>query len=325
MKKFLFVVLILLILLLVFKSLWVRDQTKELETESQIIQTATGPIEYTKKGSGPVVVCLHGGPGGYDQSLLIGSNLLDQGFTVIGVSRPGYLRTPLSVGQTNEQQADAIINLLDSLGITKAAALGFSAGGPVVFQMALRHPERVWGLVMESIGAHVVRDETAYKRLNTIIQLDGFADFIAWPIFEATKHQMSTEGLLLRYDTLLPQAQRDQRIEYVKQNPKQREFFRKFVYSLAPMALRAEGLVNDLRNLNPWPHYPFASIQAPTLVIQAREDSNGNYDEALMAAEKIPKAELVTVEQSGHLLWFGEHTDEWEGKLVDFLKKHTPN
>ena len=41
-----------------------------LNAESEIAETALGEIEYILKGEGPVVLALHGGPGGYDQGKL---------------------------------------------------------------------------------------------------------------------------------------------------------------------------------------------------------------------------------------------------------------
>jgi pimeloyl-ACP methyl ester carboxylesterase len=126
---------------------WMQTNTVALNAGGKVVNTAKyGPIEYSKNGTGPVVLCMHGGPGGYDQSALIGEHLIAQGFTVIGVSRPGYLRTPLLPGtnDTIKLQAGAMMALLDELGIKQAASLGFSAGSIVAFQMALDYPDRIF-------------------------------------------------------------------------------------------------------------------------------------------------------------------------------------
>lgn len=44
-------------------------------------------------------------------------------------SRPGYLRTPLSVDRTPKEQAEALAALLDTLKIDKVAVVGGSGGG----------------------------------------------------------------------------------------------------------------------------------------------------------------------------------------------------
>ena len=70
------------------------------------------------------------------------------GFTVITPSRAGYGR---SKALTNyEEQADAIAELLDSLGIETCAIHGTSGGGPTVLQFALRHPNKCRALITEA-------------------------------------------------------------------------------------------------------------------------------------------------------------------------------
>lgn len=64
--------------------------TKKLDKRSMLAVTEKRTIEYEKKGKGPVVICLHGGPGGYDQSSLIGEHLVSKGFTVIAKCRNAH-------------------------------------------------------------------------------------------------------------------------------------------------------------------------------------------------------------------------------------------
>jgi hypothetical protein len=95
-------------------------------TESRIAQTALGPIEYYVMGTGPAVLVSHGCPGGYDQGLIAARLARDQRFQFIALSRPGYLRTPLCVGASPAEQADAYAALLDALHIPAAAVIGIS-------------------------------------------------------------------------------------------------------------------------------------------------------------------------------------------------------
>ena len=107
-------------------------------------------MEYADRGDGPVVLVIHGSPGGYDQGLVYGEELKRRGFRIIAISRPGYLRTPLLTGVTMEEQADAIDSLLSTLGFTSCAVLGIAEGAPSALQLAMRHPERVTTLALLS-------------------------------------------------------------------------------------------------------------------------------------------------------------------------------
>src|SRR5947208_14039109 len=78
---------------------WKHRAVTSLQTGSSVIETALGPVEYCMRGQGPVVLVAHGSPGGYDQGSAF-SKLVGDRRTFIAVSRPGYLRTPLSTGET---------------------------------------------------------------------------------------------------------------------------------------------------------------------------------------------------------------------------------
>lgn len=80
---------------------------------SEMAETARGPVEFARIGTGPVILQLHGGATGYDQTLALSWDVHEAGFTVLTPSRPGYLRTPLTTGATPEQAADAVASLLD--------------------------------------------------------------------------------------------------------------------------------------------------------------------------------------------------------------------
>lgn len=302
-----------------FKN-WIEETTANLIAGSQVIVTPRGPIEYAIKGTGPVVLCLHGGFGTYHQSLLIGADLIQQGFTLLAPSRPGYLRTPLSVGKTTEEQADAMVVLLDALGISKVAVMGYSAGSSVAFQFALRHPDRVWGLILVSIGAQP-QQAILYRIITKMLNLKRLADFGCWLLYLATIHYpFMTQKFILHLDNHLPPSTLKERIQYVLNDPNQSTFLSHFILSTIPVSLRKAGAKSDIQNLNPWQSYSYSLIKTPTLIIQAEADKNGSYAEALFVAKQIKGAQLITVKDSGHIIWLGKYTESWQSQLIDFLK-----
>ncbi|MHA2160701.1 MAG: alpha/beta fold hydrolase, partial [Candidatus Thorarchaeota archaeon] len=96
----------LLVWIIISYKRWKRNLLKTLNENSEVATTSRGEIEYILKGSGPVILFLHGSPGGYDQGTLDMDMWNDAGFSLLSISRPGYLRTPLSTGETFEEQAD---------------------------------------------------------------------------------------------------------------------------------------------------------------------------------------------------------------------------
>ncbi len=134
-------VLVAALLIVAWFLAWRGAKLRYLRANSLVADTSRGPVEYARRGDGPVVLVLHGGLGGWDQALFLGQDMgAEACFTVLAPSRVGYLRTPLSTGATPEEGADAMAALMDSLGMGEAAVIGVSAGGPTALAMALHHP-----------------------------------------------------------------------------------------------------------------------------------------------------------------------------------------
>ena len=85
--------------------------------------------------------------------MLWGSSLVEEDFEIIAPSRPGYLRTPLSAGRRPAEQADTLAALIDTLGIPGVAILASSSGARVAVEFAVRHPAKLWALVLVSAVA----------------------------------------------------------------------------------------------------------------------------------------------------------------------------
>src|SRR5947199_1995690 len=107
-------------------------------------------LYYEIHGTGRPLILLHGGLGAIE---MFGPNLpaLAKGRQVIAVDLQGHGRTadidrPLSVAL----MADDIAALIRHLGLENADVLGYSLGGGVALQTAIRHPEVVRKLVVVS-------------------------------------------------------------------------------------------------------------------------------------------------------------------------------
>jgi pimeloyl-ACP methyl ester carboxylesterase len=301
---------------------WLPFAKQQLKANSKIKKTSRGPIEYVKKGKGPVVLALHGAYGGYDQGLLLASHLLQDGFSIVAPSRPGYLRTPLSAGKTAKQQASAMIALLDALHIEKVAVLGFSFGSPVAFELATRYPERVWAAAFESIGGKQAEDPL-YSTFNAFFSVEDIPEVGPWELFYTARYYPKTmlKEILLQ-DNILPTQAFEERLQYVMNHPEQLRFLQEIVYTAIPKDRRQKGTDNDLRKDNPWRNVK--KLSKPTMIIQAAAGSRRSYTQAASIAKTVPKAQFVPVEGSGDLIWFGPQAEVWQKQLSQFLKKHRP-
>src|SRR6185369_11234117 len=107
-------------------------------------------LYYEIHGEGKPVVLLHGGIGAIE---MFGPNLwaLARGHRVIAVDLQGHGRTAdIDRPITLEHMADDIAALIKHLEIGKADIVGYSLGGGVALQTAIRHPELVNNLVLVS-------------------------------------------------------------------------------------------------------------------------------------------------------------------------------
>lgn len=109
-------------------------------------------IEYVDHGSGPALVLVHG-LGGNLQSWLANIPNLSAHHRVIALDLPGFGGShPLTENLTMASYADAMIGLLDRLGVASATFVGNSMGGLLTIEAAARHPDRVDAAVLVCSG-----------------------------------------------------------------------------------------------------------------------------------------------------------------------------
>ena len=112
-----------------------------------------GSITGWLAGDGQPVLVLHGGPGLSDYTAPLAAELTDA-FAVIRYQQrglaPSVTSGPFDIGQ---HVADAIA-VLDAAGAGHAWVIGHSWGGHLAMHLAVRHPDRVAGLVIaDPLGA----------------------------------------------------------------------------------------------------------------------------------------------------------------------------
>ncbi|MFF2042587.1 alpha/beta fold hydrolase [Kitasatospora sp. NPDC058170] len=107
-------------------------------------------LAYDAAGDGPALVLLHSGVCDRRMWDPQWSALVDAGYRVVRCDFRGFGETPLPDRRHND--ADDVLELLDTLGIDRAALIGSSFGGRVALEIAARRPERVSALVLLCAG-----------------------------------------------------------------------------------------------------------------------------------------------------------------------------
>lgn len=275
---------------------------------SQVIETPCGAIEYAVAGEGSPVLVVHGAGGGYDQGISTGRPLLDAGFRLIAPSRFGYQRTPVPADGSPTAEADAYACLLDALGVDRVGVIGVSAGGLSAVQFALRHPDRVSGLVLLVPAAYSPEPPAQGHSVSLAMLLAVVlrSDFVMWA---AT--QMDARAVLADIGVPLPIQQ--------QMTSEEKEEVMGWLF---PFATRAAGIMNEGKNAGNLGPAPVEQIGAPALLFSARDDLWQTYGPAEYTARHMPNAEFVGYETGGHLLH--GHDDEVWSRISAFFTQHRP-
>ncbi len=120
------------------------------ELRARLAQVNGIEVAYQLFGEGPPLVLLHGGFGSVE---MFGPNVerLAARHHVIGVDLQSHGRSPAAHREMRfETMADGIAALIRSLGLDRAAVMGFSLGGGVALRIGVQHPDVVDRLVLVS-------------------------------------------------------------------------------------------------------------------------------------------------------------------------------
>ena len=293
-----------------------RRTLRELETGGRVAMTSVGPIEYAIDGAGPVVLILPGSFGGYDQARLTGSELASLGFQILAVSRPGYLRTPIEVGRTPREQADAFVVLLDSLRRDRVAVLGGSGGGPAAVEFAAAHPSRAWALVLISAltGSKAQPPARPPKCTAVTDRLLGEGFSTWWQL-----RQLQRSGVRALESPIFSAATRAE----LSQSPEKLDRFFQLAWFRFPPALRSAGYLNDRTQFGAFTFDGFNAVDAPTLVVHGVGDRNAPIENGDRAASRIENAEYLRIEGGDHFVSIAQPNLVWS-RVADFLRRHAP-
>ncbi|WP_305328942.1 alpha/beta hydrolase [Hoeflea sp.] len=277
--------------------------------KSSLVTTRSGALEYAVEGTGQPLLMLHGTGGGFDQGLRFAGGLIARGFQVIAPSRFGYLRSDFPADPSPQNQADALADLLDHLGIDRIAVAGGSAGALPAAQFALRHPDRCSHLVLMVPAMNLAsRDPVEFTPLQRFL-VERLLNSDRWFWAAKTLAPERMIGTLLATDPAL--------LATVSAPERERAYC--VLAELMPIRSRAQGMAQDGRMAGSPADIDLPSIRARALVISADDDRFGTAGTARRIAGLIPDARLVIFPTGGHL-WLG-HDDDVSDEIAAFVTR----
>jgi pimeloyl-ACP methyl ester carboxylesterase len=109
-------------------------------------------LAFEERGKGIPILCLHGHPGSA-KCMRVFTEPLSQQYRAIAPDLRGYSRSWTHKPFTMTDHLTDLEQLLETLNIDRCFILGWSLGGIMAQELALRHPQKVAGLVLIATAA----------------------------------------------------------------------------------------------------------------------------------------------------------------------------
>jgi pimeloyl-ACP methyl ester carboxylesterase len=242
-------------------------------------------------------VLLIGGLGDTVESWQFQLDGLADRYRLTAFDNRGAGRTPMPEGPVSvEAMADDAAAVLRALDIPSARVAGFSGGSIISQELALRHPDLVRSLVLQSTWP--VMDP----------YLRSWLLFVRWLVEVAPSERAFLEGFFL--DIYTARAHNDGTVD-------------QFIEEV--LAFPHKQSTEDLqRYLDAFLDHDttdrLSQIAAPTLVLAGGRDSTSRPPLGRVVAERIPGARFEVMEEEAHQP-FQEVPDEWNARVDAFWRE----
>jgi len=195
---------------------------------------------------------------------------------------------------TLEERMDDVRAVLDAVGSSRAALLGYSEGGTMCLLFAATYPDRTAALV--TIGSYARRlraPDYPYftSREEAVAAVEAAAADWGGPVWIKVRTPSVADDPIIRQWWA--------------------KFLRMSASASAAAALQRMNLEIDVRHV-------LASIQAPTLILHAKDDRAVPLGASRQMAEHIANAKLVEIESGDHLPFY-DKPDEIIQHIQTFL------
>jgi len=232
-------------------------------------------IHYERRGSGPLLLLLHGigsNSGSFRHQL---ADLSDK-WTVVAWDAPGYGRSDDPMQPfTLSDLADHVVRLLDELEVERAHVLGVSMGGVVAQLVFHRHPRRVHSLIL----------------VDTNPGGGGLPE---------PERSARIQGRLDALERLGPRGMAEARAPHLLRPDAPAELLAEVTEIMAevrPAGYRAAAVALGQTDLTAL----LGGIDVPTLVIHGAQDTVVPPETGDMLAASIPGARFVLIPDAGHV------------------------
>jgi 2-hydroxy-6-oxonona-2,4-dienedioate hydrolase len=257
-------------------------------------------------GTGYPVVLLHG-TGGHAETYTKNIGPLSREFRVLALDMigHGYTDRP-DVVYTMDVFADHVVAVLDALGLEQAFLSGESLGGGVACWAALKYPDRVRGLALntgilarpDAKGSKELQDvEDRTRRLVETFSLETIRKRLEWLVLDPAS--MTDELVEIRYR--------------VYSQPGMVEHMVKLMVTVLTMNRTAVGPIDYYA-------HSLDAIKCPTLAVWTDHNPGKSIEAVRSAIDSIPDVEFHMLEGAAHWPQW-EKPDEVNALMTAFFRR----
>lgn len=221
-------------------------------------------------------------------------------YRVVAFDNRGSGRTDSpDIPYTMEMIVDDLAGLLDAIGIESAQIMGGSMGGMIAQEFTLRYPKRVRSLILACTG---------FGPTHGVLTTDP-------EVIESFQHPK----VLPPRESVMASLQLMMSQKFIDGNP---GLIAQMIDKFLEHPALPHGQMRQGQAIGGFEIYDrLPGIKAPTLVIHGSADRMMPVENGRILASRIPGAELVIFEKTGHgFMW--EAFDESNRVTLDFLKRH---
>ena len=266
-------------------------------------------LSYERRGSGPLLVCHPGGPGGSAAEFRDFAGLADT-FERVLLSPRGSIGSDAAGDYSLTSYVADVEALREHLGVEQLDLLGFSHGGVVAIAYAAVFGPRIRRLLLvDTLAVWGDEAEAAMQR--------GMESHRDEPWFADAQRAIEEEqaGEFASVEELIANVQRQAPLYFHRWEGNEqagRELFADFAQSEPLHHFNTvEFPTFDLRP-------ELRTIAAPTLVVVGDDDFICGPASANAIVRELPDARLVTIPDSGHFVYI-EQPAAFRAALTDFL------
>jgi pimeloyl-ACP methyl ester carboxylesterase len=278
-----------------------------------VIEIFTTPegltLSYERRGSGPLLVCHPGGPGGSAAEFRDFAGLDDTFELVLFSPRGSHGSDPADDYALTSYVAD-LEALREHLGVEQLNLLGFSHGGIVAMAYAAAHGARIRRLVLA--GTLAVWGDEAEAAMRRAIEARSDEPWFA-EAQEAIDEEQA--GEFASAEELIANLQRQIPLYFHRWEGNEQ-----IARELATDFAKAEPL--HYFNTVEFPTFDLRpglrTIEAPTLVVDGDDDMIAGPVCGDAIAAELRDVRRVTIADSGHFLYI-EQPEAFRAALTDFL------